>query len=452
MKESLSLLDRQLAYLAGLSDTDFLFAIADFLSALGADPEIASHLAELCREADALGREHYEREYDGGAPGKLLEHIWEDLGAGLPAPQNQELIRRDQKFRQIVGHFEHPAVLPLDPNLGNEDFSRIGSLLKMVSELDVSVGNQIIEKVRHPYSELQTSQARLHRAFLIRSRSDPGVALLRLRCLASMGRTDGERGPGSSCPPAGEQPHLLISVERSWEDLLDQLVDGRRELSDFSAAPAFVAAMRNAAQRLGLELRGRIGTTRSRIALIERYKARCEWHDRDRLRALAAEASGQRENALRDDLALYLFDQGLNPISEARLGERSRADIFDPDPRSSFYLEAKQYDKGTSPIAALRAAFTQALDTAAALAGSGHEAEEAFIVVFRLGGSRLALPREPIPFDGLKWHLRLINIAPPEEDASKNREAPRHVSPEELLELLVESRDARSKGSPLSEA
>jgi hypothetical protein len=179
--------------------------------------------------------------------------------------------------------------------------------------------------------------------------------------------------------------------------------------------------------------------------VIERFKARCEWHDRARLFTLAEEATAKQESVLRDELALYLFDQGLNPISEAALGEHSRADIFEGATASSFYLEAKQYSDGASLPAALRGAFRQALDTAANLAGSGYEAEEAFIVIFRRGGPRAILPIEPIEFDGLRWYLRLINIAPASEDASQNRHPPVAYDAVELLEMLTAERIAQAK-------
>ncbi|HET7506770.1 MAG TPA: hypothetical protein VFJ53_00280 [Solirubrobacterales bacterium] len=444
---ALDILDRQLAYLSGLGDADLLYAAGDFLDALSQDPQLTAHLEDLCHEIDDLGREFNDREHDRGAPGKLLERIWEDLGKELQNPQLNELTGQDREFRYLLGSFEHPLILPLDPSRKADDEGRVGGLIALIAQLDVSDGHAIIDRYRGAYEALVERQGGIHRQLLARTRTDPGAALLRLRCLAAMSRGMGV-AEARSCPRDPDlAPALVVRPGAPWETLFEYLAGGDEELDRLTGAPPLVASMRAAADRLGLELRGRLGTTRSRLAVIERFKARCEWHDRSRLFALAEEAASNRkqESVLRDELALYLFDQSLNPISEAALGEHSRADVFEPAVTSSFYLEAKQYSNGASLTVALRAAFRQALDTAANLGGSGYAAEEAFIVIYRRGGPRAILPSEPLEFDGLRWYLRLINIAPPSEDASKNKHTPVVYDAAALLEMLTAERTAQAK-------
>lgn len=386
---ALELLERQLAYLDGLSDTEFLFSVGDVLQTLEADPQLAGHLSDLCQEADDLGRELQEAEHDRGAPGQMLEIIWDELGARLPDPQHDQLLKANSRFQSLLGSFEHPVVVPLDPNAGAEDDSRIGQMVHMVVDLDVSEGHAIIDGRRGLFEDLRRRQADVHRRQLRLTRTHPGVALLRLRCLAAAG-DDSVGEEAVSCPRSDQAPALAVRANaggRAWSGLLDSLLAGRVEIANLSAASQLIDGLRSAVSRLGLELRGRIGSVRSRLALINRYKARCEWHDRERLYALAENSAGAREAALRNELALYLFDNGLNPISEAALGSHSRGDVFHPEARDSFLLEAKQYSDGAGLGTALRAAFRQALDTAANLPGSGYEADEVFIVLFRRGGS-----------------------------------------------------------------
>ena len=178
--------------------------------------------------------------------------------------------------------------------------------------------------------------------------------------------------------------------------------------------------------------------------MVLRFKARSEWHDRDRLRRLADEASHagrSPEHTLRDELTLYLFDQGLNPLSEAVLGTSSRADVFDASISPSFYVEAKQYTDRAGVENVLRGAFRQALDTLGNLPGSGYSIDEAFIILFRRGGPRALLPRDPFEADGLRWYCLLVNIAEAKDDASQNRETPVEYSAEELRAMLFQVRE-----------
>jgi hypothetical protein len=115
--------------------------------------------------------------------------------------------------------------------------------------------------------------------------------------------------------------------------------------------------------------------------------------------------------------------------------------LFEPDVRSGFLLEAKQYADGAAIPGALRAAFRQALDTASNLPGSGYAVEEAFIVLFRRNGARAILPSEPVVADGLRWYVRIINIARPDDDASRNRRTPVEYGIDELRQLLVSAAD-----------
>jgi hypothetical protein len=448
LQAGLERLDRQLGYLLDLSDEDFLFAAQDFLSALEADPQLAIHLRDLEHEADDLGQKLHEDEYGDGEASGLLLRVWEDLGSQLQQPQLGVLLERNGAFKGLFGYFEHPAVVPLDVGAGSENSSRTGQLLDMIEKLDVSEGHVIIETLRGPYEVMRAEQAAAHTRLLRVTRTHPGVALLRLRCLASLD-TGGPAEARSRPRKCEASPMLVVRADahgRRWSGLILGVLHREQTIASLGDGPILMRGLRGAAERLGLELRGRIGTTRSRLAVIERYQARCEWHDRQRLQTLAEEAAGAREHALRDDLARYLFDQGLNPLSEAVLGAHARADLFQPEPRSGFLLEAKQYSDRTSLSTALAQAFRQALDTAGNLTGSGYEVEEAFIVLFRRGGPRAVLPREPIEADGRRWYLRLINIAPPADDASRNRYQPLEYSVEDLRTLLIEQRSALSEG------
>lgn len=444
---TVDLLDRQLAHLDDLPHVEFLLAVVPFLDALDADVQLAAHLIDLEQEADDIGCSLCVAERDNGVPSRTLARIWEDLGQGLTGPQLGNLVQARPRFERLLGDVHHPIVVPLDAAVVVVDPSRIGQLVEMIDALDVSAGALTIDPSRTMLEDVKARQKRVHGQILRTTRIHPGVALLRLRCLASIARGESEAAPvpvaeASSRPrEVSAQPALVVRADVAGQQrvaLLDEILRGVTDIEDHAVAPALIRGLRVAVKRVGMELRARIGTTRSRLVTIDRFKARAEWHDRERLFALAAEATGGRERVLRDELALYLFDQGLNPLPEVPLGP-ARADLLDFDSRSSFVLEAKQYGDRTSISGALKAAFRQAVDTAALLSGSGYGIEEAFVVLFRRGGPRAALPVEPIMLEGIRWYLRLIDIAPAAETASRSRDAPVEYAAEELNALLVDA-------------
>lgn len=159
-----------------------------------------------------------------------------------------------------------------------------------------------------------------------------------------------------------------------------------------------------------------LGTTRSRVALIDRFVARCERYDRENLRQLPDDASGKPEAVLRDQLARYLFDAGLDPLTEASLST-TRADILDLS-ASPVLVEAKQYTTGGKETLAklIKEAYLQTIDTAAEV--RPRTIPEAFVVVFRRSGGRLILPHEPILLGMTDYFFRLIDLAPSAETGS----------------------------------
>ena len=100
---------------------------------------------------------------------------------------------------------------------------------------------------------------------------------------------------------------------------------------------------------------------------MHRFKLRCEWHDRERMRAVADDKSlgGGPEDRLTAEFARYLFDQGLSPLSKPMAGGL-QPDLLDPAAR--FYVEAKQYD--SSARRDIVKAVAQVMDTVGRLVGA----------------------------------------------------------------------------------
>ena len=181
------------------------------------------------------------------------------------------------------------------------------------------------------------------------------------------------------------------------------------------------------------ELRRRLGAVASRLALLQRFKQRCEWHDRDRL-ALLAMSGGAPEDALTAELARFLFDQGLNPVTRMRVGGLE-PDVFDPLPASSLYVEAKRYASSKGARTHIRAGLPQIHDTAGRLRGSRYAVEEVFYVIFRQGGPRYVLPDRLSGEDYVVYPI-LIDIAPLAMSGSRSDARATRIDATELEPLL----------------
>jgi hypothetical protein len=187
------------------------------------------------------------------------------------------------------------------------------------------------------------------------------------------------------------------------------------------------------ARKLHEELRRRIGLRRSLLALVHRFKNRCEWHDAERLREIAKKAKRKKEDPPTAEFAKYLFDQGLDPLTRPRTADLE-PDVLSFGPRSKLYVEAKQYrDENRSKIRwRIKDAAKQVFDTVGRLRGTVFEPWEAVLLVFRRGGPRCVLP-ECFACEGITVFLILVDIAPAGESGSRQKEEPIVFTEEELL-------------------
>jgi hypothetical protein len=102
--------------------------------------------------------------------------------------------------------------------------------------------------------------------------------------------------------PGGVPPRSTFRVKR---DVSSAAWRGQLDAADRSIMDKRVADLRDSIDRLREDLRRRIGTTRSRLALVNRFKFRCEWHDRDRMLMIADDdrLSGGPEDRLTAEFA-----------------------------------------------------------------------------------------------------------------------------------------------------
>jgi hypothetical protein len=183
------------------------------------------------------------------------------------------------------------------------------------------------------------------------------------------------------------------------------------------------------------EMRRRAKKGHSHIALLRRYKTRCEWYARDEMRALGevADAAKRPEDRLVEHLAGFLFDHGLNPLNTPMTGP-VRADLLDPTaPRFALYIEAKQHEDLKGAKKATRTGLRQIADTANML--ESLRIHEAFLVVFRRRGELVSFVPDTLQVGHLRVHIVRVDIAPRDEVGSRERRNPKTVDPRRLIDM-----------------
>lgn len=164
------------------------------------------------------------------------------------------------------------------------------------------------------------------------------------------------------------------------------------------------ADLRQALTRLYHHLRLGINQHRTWDALIRRYKQRSEWYDRGRLRALSAQTE-RAEDALSDDLALFIFDHGLPVLVRHSFGGHI-PDHAGPED-AGLLIEAKAYHKAYR--GELVSGLGQLVSYMQTLAGTKFAARVAYYVVFRLDGP-LYLFDEEIRVGAVVIHPIVVDV------------------------------------------
>jgi hypothetical protein len=184
------------------------------------------------------------------------------------------------------------------------------------------------------------------------------------------------------------------------EDIIKAVYEYNRYQSDFSDDPnmaAFKERRRRCEvhlRRIYETLREKIGTHLSHLQLINKYKTRCMWYDYTRMRDLvnsdSRENVSHREHRLTVDLARYLFDNGVTSLYRAKFGIHE-VDLVDPSSKSPIFVEAKAYVSSEGTRKRLIDGIAQVHSYLNNIT-SKYMIEEAYYVIFRLGGPLYDLP------------------------------------------------------------
>ena len=288
----LSLLDRQVDALADQPTMpEFLISVEPFLRALEADPRIAIHLEDLRDET--LDRVRVIEKEDSELVPKLIElrarlvELSPDLDDSNAAPPSEG---DDRDWIDSLAQFDVIAAAEPEPLNYKAEGARSQRLLEILrakrERLPRPHAGEIEAWVVDLYN-LSEVWAHATRWLALSMRVSAGLALLRL----------------DSVPPSLNPEPTIRKVGEKRTDQLNAALQRQFSVNGlfFNAlhtdaqadlAEKQVAELRAGLTRLSVELHRRIGVTRSRRALILRFKQRCEWHDATRLREVA-ESSGR---------------------------------------------------------------------------------------------------------------------------------------------------------------
>lgn len=418
IEDLVDVVDRNWTSLQKQSGIDFALACFPFVEQLQRDSRIVLLLEDLRSENRqsgarlAVSLEAARR--DTLAVFQELQASRPELIPRIPDPQGY-----DRTAQGILRPLQAPVPdFNIDVLMFAEEIPVIGfdaSLLILKGLLEETDLEDL--KLRQAAINDRVEQAK--RARRIYYRTDAGAAFARVeRDLYDLHPPVTDQEASASSPQIRRLPNPPM-----WT--LRNMIFGRRHIRDDSEEMAAMQRrldeLRIDMERVHNEVRRRLGMERSLLAVVNRYQQRCQWYDAEKLRALAEKGAGRPEDRLSETLVTYLFDHGLNPLTEPLLG-KLRPDIHHSHSKFSFYVEVKQYIRGCRGY--LLQGIQEMWSMLDNIGSSPFDIQEAFYVVYRRGGPSYSFPPF-VPHRNRKIYIVMVDIAPTSRRGSR---APRTIA------------------------
>ena len=241
-------------------------------------------------------------------------------------------------------------------------------------------------------------------------------------------------------PPENTNDWMSFVPQNGWKSLILGL-----DLRERKRHEALVPELRVDLERVHEAIHAALGTSLSSLSLVSRFKERCTWFDKWRMRSIAAgngEEKGVREDRLTMELARYLHDNGLFSLVRVRMANLE-PDVISPFGARRLVIESKVYDKGESARGAVRHGFWQLHSYLTALETKTVHAHEGFLVIFRLGGGICDAP-STASLNRFRIHILTIDLG--EDGSGHAQPKPSHVTLQDLIDV------AAGSSPPLEEA
>lgn len=476
------LLDRQVDFLLRQAESAaFLIQVEPFLRALRTEPRLAAYLDDVLDEV--VGIIDAMEGVDAQLTTELVELRREfvelrpeaddsDLKAPSESGSPAATLQARLSYTGTLAYFDEWAASEPEPFNADGNGGKAKTLLGILQNKDTAYRHEVeaaaarkdgprdnsseaqprtdtdqnapepdsLDAWRRRVGNVQRRYDYAVRLLRLRTRTSPGLALFSLEAVA-----DELNPPPRIVDDEGQETRSAASDLSEWMSsesysLFKLAWQERLDAGDVSVIDRRVDELRDAVERLREELRRRIGTTRSRLALVHRFKLRCEWHDRERMLAVADDdrLPGGPEDRLTSELARYLFDAGVSPLTKPLAGGL-HPDLLDP--LASFYVEAKQF-ASSSARGDIVNGVKEVLDTVARLRGGPYAVDEAFCVVFRRDGTHYDLPAV-LQTETYRLHLVLVDLAPAKDAGRRERDKPVQIP---VDEFFAAAPDAAAQG------
>lgn len=331
-------------------------------------------------------------------------------------------------FQQAARHAETARAAAADRRTHSGELVQV--LHARATEALKGVGQQRMDLIKFLGQVMRRTARHRHllQEWATAEQTSPRTALIRLVDLCR-----------ATNPPVDGLAHWTDFVPR---DRFQPFIDHHRLKNE--SRPLVVGAGQVAVDRFVEELHVLGATTLSNRGIIERFKERCSWYDKARMRAVAQEGPGLREDRLTLELAKYLHDNGVVVLVRPRLGN------LEPDAVGlrGLALEAKAYEEKRSPRAEIIKGYYQLHAYMTSLEASATRVQEGFLVTFRLGGSIYDTPKTLVT-GRFVIHSMTIDLG---EGATSGRRQPptKTITEAEILGSLKNSPKLRGRQSARS--
>jgi hypothetical protein len=196
------------------------------------------------------------------------------------------------------------------------------------------------------------------------------------------------------------------------------------------------------------EISVRLTTKISSEWAIRKYVARTSIYRYSEIRhnleqvSATSKANGKNlrlENYLVDDAAAYLFDMGFGVLTERHLAG-GRLDIYEETlgveaARDALLIEAKIYTSATNGETAFKKGLSQIYGYASSIESSFHPTEN-YLLLFRLDGPKLVLPRKPVTMGEYSFMIVHVDLAPSEISGSRSPK-PKIINVEKIIDQIM---------------
>lgn len=175
--------------------------------------------------------------------------------------------------------------------------------------------------------------------------------------------------------------------------------------------------------------------------LIRRFKTRCMWYDKERVRDLVMDMQGHfirtKEDTLIKEMARYLFDNGY-PVMFHVQTENLQSDLMDPSERAAIFIEGKAYTSACK--ADLLRGVAQLHGYLNNFETNFYRIRDGYFVVFRLDGPIYDFPSE-ILTNRYRLVPILIDLGDSTVSGSRQSDQPIIVTEAEIINAIDSGKD-----------